>query len=128
MAKYLLDSHTIIWYLSGNENLSTNCLELIEDTSNEITVSIVSYWEMGIKISIDKLTLPIPLKDFIKLAKDKKIQTDSIPEEAVVLLQNLPFHHKDPFDRLLVAQALQERIPILSKDSQFDAYGVNRIW
>ena len=129
--RLLLDTHTLIWFFAGNSQLSATARILIEDEDNNKLVSIASIWEMAIKESKRNLNLSLPLHEYIaqKLSLEDfnllNINLDHLSE-----IVTMPFHHKDPFDRLLIAQAIREGIPILSKDSKFDAYSknVNLIW
>ena len=127
--RLLLDTHTLIWFFAGDSQLSTNARILMEDEDNNKLVSIASIWEMAIKGSKGLLNLSLPLHEYIaqKLSLEDfnllNINLDHLSQ-----IVTLPFHHKDPFDRLLIAQAIMEGIPILSKDSAFDAYSINRIW
>jgi PIN domain nuclease of toxin-antitoxin system len=127
--KILLDTHSLIWFFSGNSNLSNYVRELMDDTCNQKLISLVSVWEMGIKQSKGKLTLSLPLERYI-LEKTKLEDFELLPIklEHLALIPNLPFYHNDSFDRLLIAQALTENIPILSIDIIFDQYKVTRIW
>ncbi|MFP4103324.1 type II toxin-antitoxin system VapC family toxin [Coleofasciculus sp.] len=127
--KFILDTHALIWFFSGNSNLSHTVRELMEDTNHEKNISIASVWEMAIKQSKGKLTLLLPLETYIT----QKINLEdfallSIQLNHLGIISTLPFHHNDPFDRLLIAQAVVENIPILSRDITFDAYPVKRIW
>ncbi len=127
--RILLDTHALIWFFEGNLRLPAAARGLIADRQNLKTVSIASLWEMAIKISIGKLTLSLPLDEFIA----RRVVTSQaliLPVEVshLIAVCSLPFHHKDPFDRLLIAQALTENIPLISADAAFDAYGVQRIW
>jgi PIN domain nuclease of toxin-antitoxin system len=102
---------------------------LMEDINHQKLISLVSVWEMGIKQSKGKLTLSLPLEDYIRektKLEDFKILPIQLNHLAVI--STLPFHHNDPFDRLLIAQSITEKIPILSKDIVFDNYNVNRVW
>ena len=129
--RLLLDTHTLIWFFAGDSQLSTNARILIEDEDNNKLVSIASIWEMAIKESKGHLNLSLPLHEYIaqKLSLEDfnllNINVDHLSQ-----IVTLPFYHKDPFDRLLIAQAIMEGIPILSKDSAFDAYSknLNLIW
>lgn len=127
--RYLLDTHTFLWFINNDPNLSQNARGLIVDADNELWVSIGSIWEMAIKLSSGKLNLPTPYPEFI----DQQIRLNDF-ELLNVIVQHLgalitmPFHHKDPFDRLLIAQAKVEDVPIISRDVQFDAYGIKRVW
>ena len=124
--RLLLDTHTLIWFFAGNSQLSATARILIEDEDNNKLVSIASIWEMAIKESKGHLNLSLPLHEYIaqKLSLEDfnllNINLDHLSQ-----IVTMPFYHKDPFDRLLIAQAIMEGIPILSKDSAFDAYSKN---
>ena len=127
--KYLLDTHSLIWFFAGHPNLSNKVREIMEDDNHQKLISLVSVWEMGIKQSKGKFNLSLPLEDYIN--NNIKLEDfDLLPIKLnhVSLITSLPFHHNDPFDRLLIAQSIIENIPILSKDIAFDAYDVNRLW
>ena len=126
--KYLLDTHSLIWFFAGHPNLSNKIREIMEDDNHQKLISLVSVWEMGIKQSKGKFNLSLPLEDYIN-NKIKLEDFDLLPIKLnhVSLITSLPFHHNDPFDRLLIAQSIIENIPILSKDIAFDAYDVNRL-
>jgi len=127
--KHLLDSHTLLWYTLGEAQLSGTASKLILDPANEIFISPASYWEIAIKISIGKLTLHQPYEDFVDACLNQYGFTIlPITPKHTGALTTMPFHHKDPFDRLLVAQALVEDIPIVSIDTVLDQYGIKRIW
>lgn len=127
--KILLDTHSLIWFFSGNSKLSNTVRELMDDINYKKLISLVSVWEMGIKQSRGKLILSLELEKYIL---EKTILEDfeilPIKLNHLGLIPSLPFHHNDPFDRLLITQALTENIPILSIDAIFDEYRVNRIW
>ena len=127
--KYLLDTHSLVWFFAGHPNLSNKVREIMEDDNHQKLISLVSVWEMGIKQSKGKFNLSLPLEDYIN--NNIKLEDfDLLPIKLnhVSLITSLPFHHNDPFDRLLIAQSIIENIPILSKDIAFDAYDVNRLW
>ncbi|MCW5851760.1 MAG: type II toxin-antitoxin system VapC family toxin [Anaerolineae bacterium] len=127
--KFLLDTHSFIWFVEGNPALSENARQLIEEPTNEAFLSLASVWEMAIKVSLGKLHLSQPFDLFIPnqvLLND--ITLLDITVSHTLLVATLPFHHRDPFDRLLIAQSLVESWSIISADSVFDAYGVNRLW
>lgn len=129
--KLLLDTHTLIWYVTGDPQLSQRSETLIEDATNEVFMSPASYWEIAIKVSIGKLTLHQPYEDFIDLCENQYgflILPIAPRHTAAVSRLAFPPNHKDPFDRLIVAQAKIEGMSILSIDSKLDAYGVTRIW
>lgn len=127
--RVLLDTHTFLWFLLEDPQLSTTASDLIIDPTNDIEVSLATYWEIAIKISLGKYTLPEPYDIFM----EREIATNDfrilpIEPKHTAVLTTLPFHHRDPFDRLLIAQAMAEAIPILSVDTVFDAYHVTRLW
>jgi PIN domain nuclease of toxin-antitoxin system len=127
--RLLLDTHTLIWFFAGDSQLSATARILIEDEDNHKMVSIASIWEMAIKESKGLLNLSVPFEEYIaqrlSLEDFNLLNINLYHLNAIV---TMPFHHKDPFDRLLIAQSMVERIPILSKDSAFDVYSINRIW
>ncbi len=127
--RILLDTHTLYWFIEGDPQLSAPARTTISDPANEVLLSPSSYWEIAIKVSMGKWQLNSLYEDFIDtgLKQYGFLVLPILPTHTARLI-GLPFHHKDPFDRLLVAQALTEQVPIVSADVQFDAYGVTRIW
>jgi PIN domain nuclease of toxin-antitoxin system len=127
--RLLLDTHAWLWFVLGDESLSPGARALIEDSANEKLVSPASYWELAIKISIGKYALPQPFGQFVLRAIEGQGFSilPVLPSHAEGVC-NLPFHHRDPFDRLLIAQTLTERLSLVSDDVQMDAYGVQRLW
>lgn len=124
-----MDTHAFIWLIEDNENLTQKIKKIYLDNSNEVYLSIASIWEMVIKISLNKLSLEGKLSTLVeKHAVGNNVKLLSIQPSHVISVTNLPFHHKDPFDRLLISQCLQEKLNFLSKDKTFDLYGVKRIW
>lgn len=127
--KVLLDTHVFLWYFTGDPRLSQAALTIVGDVRNELFLSMASVWEIGIKSSIGKLTLPAPFATVIpQQLQQANIPVLDIKLEHVTVGCGLAFHHKDPFDRMLAAQSLNEKIPLLSVDAVFDQYGVQRIW
>jgi PIN domain nuclease of toxin-antitoxin system len=127
--KVLLDSHALLWYTVNDPQLSGDAKALILDPANEVSFSSASFWEIAIKVSINKLKLHQPFEDFIDVCLNRygfKILPIE-PKHAAVLI-GLPFHHRDPFDRLLVAQAMVEGVPIVSSDATLDRYPIRRLW
>jgi PIN domain nuclease of toxin-antitoxin system len=124
----ILDTHTIIWYLQGSSQLPDRVIARLEDVGQELSVSAASYWEMAIKMSMGKLTLPNPLEDFIDLAKSKGIETLAISEAAIAAVRYLPLHHRDPFDRVIIAQAKGLSGTIVTRDPRFGEYEVEVFW
>ena len=122
--RYLIDTHILLWYLAGDNSLSHNLLSIIEDKNNEILVSVVVLWEILIKKNIGKLVVPDGIEIYIEKSGFEFI---SLNVEHVINLSGLENHHKDPFDRMLIAQAVAEDISIISTDSQISKYKVNVI-
>ncbi len=127
--KYLLDTHTLLWFLTNDKKLSDRARQLIENSNNESFLSIVSLWEIAIKTALGKLDLAEPFEQmFPKQLQLNRIEVLDITVDSLIKLTTLPFHHRDPFDRLIIAQGLVEEVPIISVDTVFDAYGVDREW
>ena len=127
--RLLLDSHAFLWFIMGSANLSVNARALIEDPANERLLSVASLWEIAIKTSFGKLTLSAPFDELIPAQlKLNGIDLLNIKVDHLSTLTTLPFHHRDPFDRLIIAQAIVEKLPVISLDGAFDAYGVTRHW
>ena len=127
--KLLLDTHTFLWFIIGSLNLSADARTLIEDQTNEKFFSIASLWEMAIKVSIGKLTLSAPFDILIpEQLTSNGFETLPVEIAHISKLIGLPLHHRDPFDRLLIAQAITEQMHIVSADSAFDAYQIARLW
>jgi PIN domain nuclease of toxin-antitoxin system len=125
----LLDTHALLWFIDGNKNLSTKARTLIEDQDNQTFISAVSLWEMAIKISIGKLSMAQPFESLIaEQLSINSIEVMAIKIEHLGQVSRLSFHHRDPFDRLLVAPAIIEKMPIVSADAAFDLYSVRRLW
>ncbi len=126
--KFLLDTHTFVWADDNPDLLSELAAELIQDNQNIALLSHASIWEMQIKLQLGKLTFLIPLAQKIQEQQKNGLQLLPIALSHIFTLDRLPNHHRDPFDRLLIAQAIAENIPILSRDSIFAQYPVQVIW
>lgn len=123
--KVLLDTHALIWALEASPNLSRTARDVIENGANEVLVSSVSAWEIAIKKALGRLEAPDDLAEAIDEAGFTR---RLIGFEEMRQLARLPAHHGDPFDRMLVAQALTDGVPIVSKDSLIARYSVQTIW
>ena len=125
----LLDTHTFLWFWRDDPQLSQTAKEAIRSPANRKLISTASCWEVAINVSLKKLDLGEPYRGFIlqHLVRNN-FELLTITNEHLAGIIDLPFHHRDPFDRLLVAQAFYEEVPIVSGDKQLDAYGVQRIW
>ncbi|HEX5000725.1 MAG TPA: type II toxin-antitoxin system VapC family toxin [Terriglobia bacterium] len=127
--KYLLDTHTFLWVAVAPEKLSAAALGAIETPDTELFLSAASLWEIGILQSLDRIELTLSIREVADLAASE-LGADlvGIEPQHVDRMSALPFHHRDPFDRMLIAQALDLHAAILSKDAAFDPYGVVRLW
>jgi PIN domain nuclease of toxin-antitoxin system len=129
MMKALLDTHAFIWWDSDPSKLSPKARAVCEDRANLIFFSVASALEMQIKLQLGKLQLRLPLKDIIASQQEtNEIQVLPVGLSHVLVLQDLPRHHKDPFDRLLIAQANVEEAVIISHDPLFEKYPVQVLW
>jgi len=127
--RLLLDSHAFLWFITNDPQLSATAKALIADPNNEILVSPASYWETAIKVSIGKYPLTAPYETFVTQGIDgNSFRILPIEPRHAAVLTTMPFHHRDPFDRMLVAQAQVEKISVVSNDAILDLYGVNRVW
>jgi PIN domain nuclease of toxin-antitoxin system len=125
----LLDTHAFLWFITDDPQLSAAAKVLIADADNEILVSPASYWDIAIKVSIGRYLLTVPYETFITQSIDGNGFT-ILPIEPghMAVLTAMPSHHRDPFDRLLVAQAQVEKVSVVSHDGILDQYGINQIW
>ncbi len=125
----LLDTHSFLWFVGGDARLSTPARHTIEELGNEIFISTASLWEVAIKVNLGKLDLGAPYERFIPAELQRqKIAVLPIEVPHLSVVAKLPLHHRDPFDRLIIAQALAEGLPVITVDEVFDDYGVQRIW
>ena len=125
----LLDTHTFLWFVDDDPRLSQPARALIESQDSQPFLSAASLWEIAIKISVGKLTLKQPYETFIpQQLTVNGIGVLNIAMEHTAAVATLPFHHRDPFDRLLVVQSKIEDMKLVSADPAFDAYGIKRVW
>jgi PIN domain nuclease of toxin-antitoxin system len=126
---YLLDTHAFLWFINADSLLSPTAQVAIETGTNVIFLSVASLWEMAIKVSLGKLVVPLPFAEFmLEQMRENNVTLYRIEMVHIGLIATLPFHHRDPFDRLIIAQSLTTQMPIIGKDDVFDAYGVQRLW
>lgn len=123
----LIDTHALLWFLNNESRLPNSIRQQIESTEF-VFVSIASIWEIAIKVSIGKLTLLSPLETIQLNMIALNIQVLPISFEDTKCYVNLPLHHRDPFDRMLIAQAINHSLAIVSADTTFDAYPIQRVW
>lgn len=130
--RVLLDTHTFLWWVSDDARLSVRARTAVQDAGDTF-LSVASCWEMGIKVSLNKLALGLPLSLPVERFVSDHLAVNQfallpIDLEDIGRVARLPFHHRDPFDRLLAAQALSEGLTIVSADPVFRKYGVKRVW
>lgn len=126
--QHIIDTHTFLWFSRGSAQLPAYVQDLIINPANVTQISIASFWEIGIKASTKKLPLTMTLLGLEAFAKSQSIEILPITVQAISVVQQLPFHHKDPFDRIIAATVLTAGGVLLSADAVFDAYGVPRTW
>jgi PIN domain nuclease of toxin-antitoxin system len=127
--KILMDTHAFLWFIEGDNNLSDAARSLIENNQYQKRLSIASLWEMSIKASLNRLELKTTFPNLIQnYVYNNGFDILSINAEHLEQLKTLPYYHKDPFDRLIIAQSLTENIPILTKDELFKRYTENLLW
>jgi PIN domain nuclease of toxin-antitoxin system len=127
--RLLLDTHTLLWWLSENPSLPASARKLIANKNNDVLVSAASAWEIATKVRLGKLPIALDLAhDFTAYLARERFETVAVSAEHGIRAGLLPGPHKDPFDRMLIAQALADNIAIVSNDVVFDGYGVKRVW
>ncbi|MBX2999168.1 MAG: type II toxin-antitoxin system VapC family toxin [Caldilineaceae bacterium] len=127
--KVLLDTHTLLWFIFGDLRLSPKARAMIADGSNTVLLSTATLWEIAIKVSLSKLELQCSYEEFLRRTLyDEEFSHLSITLEALSILAQMPHHHRDPFDRLLIAQAISQRLPIVTRDPAFADYPIEIIW
>jgi PIN domain nuclease of toxin-antitoxin system len=127
--RLLLDTHALVWSIDDPARLSAVASAAILDPANDRLLSAATIWELAIKVGLGKLPLSMAYRPWMaKAIADLKLTTLPVTVEYADRQSTLPPHHKDPFDRLMIAQALVEGIPVVGSDTAFDAYGVTRIW
>lgn len=128
MSAILLDTHAFVWGLSGSLELSQVARDALEDSQLTKHFSLASVWEMAIKSGLGKLRLPFGLETTLAMARQTGLLLAPIELDVILAVENLPPHHKDPFDRLLASWCLTRGVTLLSRDPVFDLYGVRRVW
>lgn len=127
--RVLLDTHSFLWFVTEDPKLSGRAQRIIAAGSNEPLLSVACVWEIAIKVNTGRLPIPEPLDRFIpEQLRINRVELLPIELRHTFAVARLPLHHRDPFDRLLIAQSLVEGIPILSADPAFDSYSVQRLW
>jgi PIN domain nuclease of toxin-antitoxin system len=129
MARLLLDTHAFLWWVRDAPDLKSTAKKAISDLKNECCLSIVSCWEMAVKASLGKLRLAKPLERFVtEQLSANRFSLLNVDLRHIAEVEKLPFYHRDPFDRLLIAQAITEKLTIVSADAAFSKYNVKVRW
>ena len=127
--RFLLDSHTLIWSADRPDRITSAAMTAMGDPANELLVSAATLWEIAIKFGLGRLPISLPYRQWMEKAMvDLGLVLLPITLDHAERLALLPWHHRDPFDRLLVAQAQVEGVPLVSADETLDPYGISRIW
>ncbi|MCE7040611.1 type II toxin-antitoxin system VapC family toxin [Dyadobacter sp. CY312] len=125
---FLLDTHAFLWFINGDAELSKEARDIIENSENTKFISIATFWEIAIKINIGKLQLDMPFQELEYHASINGFRLLPITFRHTNKIINLPLHHKDPFDRIIIAQASCDNLSIIGKDPYFQDYDVNMSW
>ena len=128
MERFLLDTHAFLWLIQGDTQLSERARAVIGDDANQLYFSVASLWEIVIKLNIGKLKIGHTIEDIYTLLAQLKIEILSIERSDLDRYLTLPLHHRDPFDRILIAQAIDRELVFVSADESFGAYSVQRLW
>jgi PIN domain nuclease of toxin-antitoxin system len=126
--KILLDTHALLWFLNGDRNISDRAVNEILSEENEVLISIASLWEISIKFSLGKISIDGGFKHVVNLIHGNRFHLLPITTDHVIKVASLPFLHRDPFERLIIAQAMVENITILTRDPDFAGYRVKVLW
>ena len=124
----LLDTHALIWFINGDDQLPGKSVKLIKNLETKCFVSIASIWEIAIKLSLGKLDLHGGFDEISKIMRQYKIELIPITFEHIQKLMTLEFHHRDPFDRIIISQGLVEKFAVVTKDENFSKYNIKIIW
>ena len=124
----LIDAHALVWFLNGDKRLPESVRDAIEDTENGRFVSIATIWEIAIKTSLGKFHYPGGFKNFLELVDENSFDLLPVSTEHTLLVSSLEFIHRDPFDRLLVAQAMINKLTIVTKDTKIKKNNINTLW
>jgi PIN domain nuclease of toxin-antitoxin system len=124
----LIDTHILIWYIAGNFSLNPSMTDLLEATENDLSISVASLWEIAIKVGKGKLDLGIEFHELEEILVQLNIQILPILFGDLNVQRTLPFHHTDPFDRLIISQAINQNLVLMSADSAFSNYPVQNVW
>jgi PIN domain nuclease of toxin-antitoxin system len=128
MGRFLLDTHVLLWLIQGDPQLSDRVRAIIADDTNQLNFSVVSIWEIAIKLNIGKLKIEHSIEDIYQLLAQLKIEILPIERLDLDRYLTLPLHHRDPFDRLIISQAIDRELILISADGSFEPYPLQRLW
>jgi PIN domain nuclease of toxin-antitoxin system len=128
MGRFLLDTHVFLWLIQGDPQLSSRVRAIIADDASQLNFSVVSIWEIAIKLNIGKLKIEHSIEDIYQLLAQLKIEILPIDQLDLDRYLTLPLHHRDPFDRLIIAQSIDRELILISADGSFEPYPVQRLW
>jgi PIN domain nuclease of toxin-antitoxin system len=128
MGRFLLDTHVFLWLIQGDPQLSDRVRAIIADDASQLNFSVVSIWEIAIKLNIGKLKIEHSIEDIYQLLAQLKIEILPIERLDLDRYLTLPLHHRDPFDRLIISQAIERELILISADGSFEPYPVQRLW
>ena len=126
--RVLVDTHALLWYLQADPNLSTLAMDTIENKDNDVFVSIASLWEIAIKLGLSKLDIQRPFENLETDLQQLDIKILLIAFSDLQIYRSLPLHHRDPFDRILIAQSIGNNLIIITRDALFEPYSVELMW
>ena len=126
--RLLLDTHAFLWFVIGDTRLSRKARRAMESDDAELVLSAASVWEMAIKAGLGRLTLPVSVEEYIAEKVEAGYRVLSVDWVHAAAVEKLPNHHRDPFDRLLISQALAENLPLVTNDAVFGSYGITVVW
>jgi len=126
--QFLLDTHTFIWFINGDSSLPNKIIDEIKNLKNHCFISIASIWEIAIKCKLNKLSLNADFNRILDFLDQNQIEILPITFDHIAKLNELDFHHRDPFDRILIAQGISENLTILTKDQNFSFYKTKTLW
>ena len=126
--KLLVDTHAVIWFINNSNQLPKGAKQIIANAGNRCYVSIATFWEIAIKTSLGRLDLKADLSKIFQIIDDSGFEILPITIPHILTNSNLPFHHQDPFDRIIISQAIVEDLTVISKDNQFAKYDIKVVW
>ena len=124
----IVDTHVLLWFVAGDKRLTRHARSTIESEENTCYVSLAAWWEVAIKLSLERLRLDEPLDAFIESRIGEGFRSLPVEVEHIAKVATLPFHHRDPFDRLMISQSIEEDMPVVTGDVNFSKYGIRVIW